>query len=202
MLPGAVFSGQTEPNMTGNFLPESHTAIELGFFERLMCLIGFGSKTDIRVHPVTNYHERGCQYECDSSKHTQRGSDGKIIRHTIIHTGMDIGGKMGDSIYAAHSGTVKVERSVKEYNDALARGVAAKNMSQGIYITVTSVDQKISTLYAHLSDIIVGSGYVSAGTKIAKMGTSGNSSGLHLHFEVKVGSRLVDPTDFLHYRAK
>jgi len=136
------------------------------------------------VNPVTNYHEMGCQIYCDSSRHTQRGADGKIIRHTGVHTGMDIGGPLGTPIYAAISGMVEEGPSDGSY---------------GKYLTVTSVDGKTSTLYAHLSKTIVRSGYVSAGTRIAEMGSTGNSSASHLHFEVRINGDEKDPRAFLNY---
>jgi len=167
----------------GQFLIGSFSTIELGYFERLMCVLGI--KTDIRVNPVINYHEKGHQIYCNCGSHTG------------IHTEMDIGGIKGDSIYASISGKIKIGMSEAEYNLELSKDNLP---SRGVYMTVTSNDGRIVTLYAHLSKIILRSGYVGAGTKIAEMGSIGNSSGPHLHFEVSVGGKRVDPRDFLNYR--
>ncbi|MBI5465359.1 M23 family metallopeptidase [Candidatus Gottesmanbacteria bacterium] len=56
----------------------------------------------------------------------------------------------------------------------------------------------LSTLYAHLSEIYVEVGQnISRGQIIAKMGSSGRSSGIHLHFEVRKGGVAVNPLPFL-----
>ena len=57
------------------------------------------------------------------------------------------------------------------------------------------------TLYAHLSAILVAQGQrVRAGTYLGREGSSGHSTGPHLHFEVRVGGRPVDPAPWLRAR--
>jgi len=54
------------------------------------------------------------------------------------------------------------------------------------------------TLYCHLSRVLVGGGQlVMAGDRVGAVGSSGNSTGPHLHFEVHAGGRLLDPAAWL-----
>ena len=57
-------------------------------------------------------------------------------------------------------------------------------------------DYGISTLYAHLSRITVSIGDVAENTVIGKMGNTGRSAGPHLHYEIQVDGKSVDPNDF------
>jgi len=59
----------------------------------------------------------------------------------------------------------------------------------------------VQTGYAHSSVLLVSNGErVSAGQPIARVGTTGASSGCHLHFEVRVGGASVDPVPFMRAR--
>lgn len=99
------------------------------------------------------------------------------------HTGIDIVGPKagdiaGDNIYAADSGKV----------------ITAKwNNSYGYYIVIDH-GNTISTCYAHLSKLLVKAGdTVTRGQKIGLVGTTGSSTGYHLHFEVRVNGAKTDP---------
>ncbi|MEG1895392.1 MAG: M23/M56 family metallopeptidase [Oscillospiraceae bacterium] len=98
------------------------------------------------------------------------------------HDGIDLAGELGTDIYAAKSGTVTVSQ-LSETGD-------------GNYIIIDHGD-RMSTLYAHCSTLLVAEGdEVKSGQKIAEMGSSGNSTGNHLHFELTKDGVSVDPQKF------
>jgi murein DD-endopeptidase MepM/ murein hydrolase activator NlpD len=102
-----------------------------------------------------------------------------ILRKYKLHTGVDIGASKGASIVAANSGTV----------------IIAKYDNSG-YGNMVVIDHGggITTLYAHASKICVKVGQeVKAGAVIAKVGSTGLSTGNHLHFEVRVNGATKDP---------
>ena len=94
------------------------------------------------------------------------------------HTGIDIsgGGCYGAGIVAAASGTV-----IK----------AGSHWSYGNYIIVDH-GGGYTTLYAHCSKLLV-----SAGQKIALVGSTGQSTGPHLHFEVRINGKTQNPRNFV-----
>jgi murein DD-endopeptidase MepM/ murein hydrolase activator NlpD len=100
------------------------------------------------------------------------------------HWGIDIAGAMGNPIYAADSGVVVYAG----WNDWGYGNVIVIDHGNGW-----------QTLYGHLSQLYVGCGAsVSQGASIAAMGSTGRSSGPHLHFELMNQSRVrVNPWDFL-----
>ena len=97
------------------------------------------------------------------------------------HKGIDIAAGSGSSIVAAASGTV----TTSSYSSA--RG----------YYVVISHGNGISTLYQHCSSVYVSAGQsVSQGQSIAAVGSTGISSGPHLHYEVLVNGVNVDPMNY------
>jgi len=105
-----------------------------------------------------------------------------ILGYYKLHTGIDIGAPEGASIVAADSGTV------------ISAGW------QGGYGNCVIVDHGsgMSTLYAHMSEILCSEGQsVSSGQSIGLVGSTGYSTGAHLHFEVRVNGDPVDPTGYL-----
>ena len=99
-----------------------------------------------------------------------------------LHSGLDLAAPAGTSIRAALSGTV-----VKSYY----------SNSYGNY-TVIDHGNGMTTAYAHQSKRLVSVGdTVNAGEVIGLVGSTGNSTGPHLHFEVRVDGNLQDPKLYL-----
>lgn len=97
---------------------------------------------------------------------------------TDFHRGIDIPSASGTDIYAAQSGEVIL---------------ASWHSSYGNYCIVDH-GGGISTLYAHCTKLLVKKGQkVSQGDHIAEMGSTGQSTGPHLHFEVRVNGQHEDP---------
>ncbi|MDD6034350.1 MAG: peptidoglycan DD-metalloendopeptidase family protein [Oscillospiraceae bacterium] len=112
-------------------------------------------------------------------------SSGYGSRWGGFHTGMDItgGGVYGANIVAAESGTVIL---------------AASHYSYGNYVIIDH-GGGYTTLYAHASSILVSVGQqVSRGQAIAKVGSTGNSTGPHLHFEVRINGAHKNPAGYVH----
>lgn len=105
-----------------------------------------------------------------------------ILRIHRMHEGVDLGGAIGDNIYAAASGTV--------IRTAFDSGL-------GHYLIIDHTGG-ITTLYAHCSRILVREGnIVRKGQVIARVGNTGLSSSPHLHFEVRVNNVPVNPLLFI-----
>ena len=97
------------------------------------------------------------------------------------HSGVDIGASYGSSVLAADSGTVIL---------------AGWNGGYGNCVVI-SHGNGITTLYGHMSSIAVSSGQsVSQGQTIGYVGSTGNSTGPHLHWEVAVNGSQVNPLNY------
>lgn len=113
------------------------------------------------------------------------------------HTGVDFarnskGAVQGLPVLAAKSGTVIISKALKNSSGGYR--------SYGEYIVINHGDGTLS-LYAHMQPnsrrVEVGD-YVSQGEQIGNVGTTGNSTGYHLHFEVRLSSgAIVNPTQYL-----
>ena len=104
------------------------------------------------------------------------------IEHVVkFHAGIDIGAPYGTPVYAMSDGVV------------LYAG-PARGFGQEV---VLSHPGGVTTVYGHVSRIIVESGPVRAGQVIALVGSEGESTGPHLHAEVRVDDRPVDPIAWL-----
>lgn len=129
--------------------------------------------------------ESGFQWPLPSGYNTLSSLFGGRI-HPITgkpnnHTGIDVPAPGGTSIYAAKSGVVTI---------------SVKQGSYGNYVVISHSDGT-STLYAHMSKRAVSVGQtVKQGQVIGYVGTTGSSTGNHLHFEVRVNGIRKDPVNY------
>ncbi|MEG2857568.1 MAG: M23 family metallopeptidase, partial [Clostridia bacterium] len=101
-----------------------------------------------------------------------------IFKTNKMHTGVDIGAPMGAEIVAANSGTV------------IVAGFSSRGY--GNYVVINHGGGK-STLYAHQSSLAVSRGdHVNRGQTIGYVGTTGYSTGPHLHYEFWVNNQAVN----------
>lgn len=100
-----------------------------------------------------------------------------------MHAGIDLAGPVGTPIYATADGTI----SDASYNS-------------GGYGNLVKIDhgRGIETRYGHLSSFLVRPGQrVTRGQMIGRMGSTGRSTGSHLHYEVRIDARAVNPIPFM-----
>jgi murein DD-endopeptidase MepM/ murein hydrolase activator NlpD len=106
---------------------------------------------------------------------------------STYHMGIDIGASCNSPIYAAFNGTVEYAGRLGTY---------------GNFVLINN-GGGIETGYAHIRDggILVGIGQtVSAGQPIARVGTTGASTGCHLHYEVRIDGTKIDGIPFMRDR--
>lgn len=105
-----------------------------------------------------------------------------ITGKSALHTGLDFPADTGTPIYAASGGVVVVQ----EWHNAYGNMIEVDHGSHLI------------TRYAHASKVLVKKGdIIKRGQKIAEVGTTGRSTGPHLHFEVWLAGVAQDPRRFL-----
>lgn len=105
-----------------------------------------------------------------------------IFGRQILHSGMDIGVDEGTPVHSADGGVVVYSGWMDGYG----------------YAVVVDHGNGMSTLYGHNSDLAVSEGQtVSKGAVIAYAGSTGNSTGPHVHFEVRINGDPVDPAGYL-----
>lgn len=105
-----------------------------------------------------------------------------ILKTKKFHTGIDIAAPTGTTVVAANAGSVMK---------------AGWNDSYG-YMVMIDHGGGIVTLYAHNSSLLVSTGdVVTMGQPIAKSGSTGMSTGPHVHFEVRVNGEYKDPTGWV-----
>ena len=116
-----------------------------------------------------------------TSNFGKRNSDNENVFE--YHTGIDIGAEYGTDIKSSVTGIVTLVSNVGDYG----KQVRGRN-------------NNVTTLYAHCSEILVKEGDIVAdGQVIAKVGNSGNSTGPHLHFEIRVDDRCLDPIKLVKF---
>lgn len=100
------------------------------------------------------------------------------------HTGVDIAGPSGSPLYAARAGTV-------------TKSQCGWNGGYGCYVIIDH-GGGVQTLYAHASALYVSVGQsVSQGQTVAAMGSTGRSTGPHIHFEIRVNGARQNPLQYV-----
>jgi murein DD-endopeptidase MepM/ murein hydrolase activator NlpD len=99
-----------------------------------------------------------------------------------LHTGIDLAAAMGTPVHSATGGTARVGFDPD---------------GAGLYVVV-AMDSHVRVFYCHLSTVAVVNGKaVSAGDVIGALGSSGNSTGPHVHFEIQRDGTSIDPVVWL-----
>jgi len=100
-----------------------------------------------------------------------------------FHTGIDLVEKLGSPVYAADDGIVAL--------------VGSSGSGYGTYVVIAH-SGGLDTLYGHLSAALVKVGqHVTQGQPVGLEGSTGNSTGPHLHFELRINQKPVDPSPYL-----
>lgn len=105
------------------------------------------------------------------------------MRRGKLHTGIDIADKLNTAIYASQSGEVIF---------------AGYSGNYGNLIKVRH-ENGYESYYAHCNKILVNKGdIIEQGQLIAKMGMTGNATGPHLHFEIRLNGEILNPYEFIY----
>ncbi len=129
---------------------------------------------------------RGFCMPCDRQRVTS--SYGYRRRFRRNHYGTDIKVYVGDTIYAAFTGKIRI--------------VAYNHRGYGKYVVIRH-DNGLETLYGHLSKQLVDENQeVKAGEPIGLGGNTGRSTGSHLHFETRFLGKFIDPEKLFDFAAR
>lgn len=127
------------------------------------------------VLPTTGVVSSGFGYRSDPLEGDER-----------FHYGLDIAAEEGSDIVAWASGEVLYIGEGEDF---------------GLYIKIQH-ENEITSFYAHCSELLCKQGdYVQAGQLIARVGSTGRSTGAHLHFELRVGEQYINPLYYLDFSA-
>lgn len=114
-----------------------------------------------------------------SSKYGQR--EPTTVTVPKNHTGVDIAANMGTKIKSATAGEVVIASEEGDYGKHLKIQIG-----------------EVSIIYAHCNNLYVKQGdQITQGQEIAEVGSTGNSTGPHLHFEIRISERTIDPQKIL-----
>ena len=172
----------------------------LGFYPAAPGRDGRGGPLDSRGDPtfkqlftswkkLDNLHDNAIAVPADKPVKTAAFTSGYGTRSdpfrgsAAMHSGIDLSGPVGTPIYATADGVV-----------------TTAGWNSGGYGNLIKVDhgRGIETRYAHLSKVNVREGErIKRGQLIGKMGSTGRSTGSHLHYEVRIDGRAVNPVPFM-----
>lgn len=137
-----------------------------------------GGVTSVETGTTAGGEADGWRWPADGVITGRFGDD----RGDHAHAGLDIAAPTGTPVYAARSGVVTFAGVADGYGNVIYLGH----------------DSGFGSRYAHLSSILVPGGKaVSAGDLIGRVGSTGDSTGPHLHFEISVGGVAKDPLLYL-----
>jgi murein DD-endopeptidase MepM/ murein hydrolase activator NlpD len=141
------------------------------------------TKPGHKPEPLPPYHGGRFSYPVNGRLTSSFGMRYHPILHiTRMHTGCDFGAPIGATIHAVGPGTVIHSSYMNGYGN----------------VVIIDHGGGISTVYAHCSRIVVSDGQsVTRGQYIANVGSTGLSTGPHLHFEVRVNGKPVNPMRYL-----
>lgn len=197
----------SESYVTGNYAKETKKAKDVDDWIDAICKVGYPNKdgysdelrNTILIYDLERFDSGGIMIgdgisqgnfifpTVKNSVITSYFGEREIGIGSTYHQGIDIGvygNEPGAAIYAADGGKVEA---------------TGKTASMGNYVRI-SHDDGIVTVYMHMQNnsVCVRKGQkVSRGQKIGRMGSTGISSGTHLHFEVRINGTAVDPLRFV-----
>ena len=143
--------------------------------------------SDNSTNAADQPHYGGGAFVSPAPSYTRISDDYGYRTHPILgiqkfHSGVDMAAPSGSSILAAADGTVVA---------------ATYNATMGNYVMIDH-GNGLYTIYMHASALYVSSGQsVSAGSTIAAVGSTGRSTGAHLHFSVRQNGNYVSPWNYL-----
>lgn len=162
----------------GNLFPEEEEP-EFDIFtegwdsQAVNCFVGMQVPDEMNID-VTGFHMPTAPTYVTSPYGYRR-------RFRKMHKGIDLKVQIGDTIYAAFDGRVRIVRN------------QGRRKGYGLYVVVRHNNQ-LETVYGHLSKFLVQpNDYVKAGDPIALGGNTGHSTGPHLHFETRYMGYAINP---------
>lgn len=106
-----------------------------------------------------------------------------VVGESMFHEGLDIANKQGTHVYATAEGIVHYANAREFY---------------GNVIFLKHMDKESETVYGHLNKILVKNGqHVKRGELIGYMGSTGRTTGPHLHYEVRIDGKCVNPLTYI-----
>lgn len=149
-----------------------HRELELNILDSVLISEGIQSTSQVRGRPVT--------WGWISSPYGERVDP--LTGQTVWHSGIDFAGHDGSDVIAVASGVVTFSGDRSGY---------------GKIVEISHADSLV-TRYAHHKKLLVKSGdVVKKGDTIGHMGSTGRSTGPHVHFEVEKNGRAVDPAIYV-----
>lgn len=116
-----------------------------------------------------------------SSEYGTREVTSSVV--TAYHKGIDIAADVGTAIFSSTNGEVLISRYSPSY---------------GNYVMIQN--NEVKTVYAHCSELLVSVGdTIFQGQEIAKVGATGDVTGSHLHFEIRINDTCIDPRLMLEF---